>query len=146
MYQELGLESLPSRRWYTKLAMFYKIYKNKSPLKLFKVIPEKTSSYATKIVDSIPLIKTKQNFFTKKVFLPICNHWKEQARSYHLERRKFCIFKRTILKLIRPTPRSFLNCYKHEGIRLMTKLRLDLSHLRKHKFNHNLQKLYQSSL
>ena len=26
IYQELGLESLQSRRWYRKLAMFYKIY------------------------------------------------------------------------------------------------------------------------
>ena len=30
IYQELGLESLQLRRWYRKLAMFYKIYKNKS--------------------------------------------------------------------------------------------------------------------
>ena len=31
LYQELGLESLQLRRWYRKLGMFYKIYKNKSP-------------------------------------------------------------------------------------------------------------------
>ena len=30
IYQELGLESLQLRRWYRKLGMFYKIYKNKS--------------------------------------------------------------------------------------------------------------------
>ena len=30
IYQELGLESLQLRRWYRKLSMFYKIYKNKS--------------------------------------------------------------------------------------------------------------------
>ena len=41
IYQELGLESLQSRRWYRKLAMFYKIYKNKSPFYLFNLIPEK---------------------------------------------------------------------------------------------------------
>ena len=34
IYQELGLESLQSRQWYRKLAMFYKIYKNKSPFYL----------------------------------------------------------------------------------------------------------------
>ena len=41
IYQELGLESLQSRRWYRKLTMFYKIYKNKSPFYLFNLIPEK---------------------------------------------------------------------------------------------------------
>ena len=40
IYQELGLESLQSRRWYRKLAMFYKIYKTKSPIYLFDLIPE----------------------------------------------------------------------------------------------------------
>ena len=35
LYQELSLESLQLRRWYRKLEMFYKIYKNKSPQYLF---------------------------------------------------------------------------------------------------------------
>ena len=69
IYQKLGLESLQSQRWYRKLAMFYKIYKNKSPFYLFNLIPEKTSSYATRNVDCIPLIKIKHNFF-KNTFLP----------------------------------------------------------------------------
>ena len=42
--QELGLESLQSRRWYRKLVvMFYKIYKNESPFYLFNLIPEKNN-------------------------------------------------------------------------------------------------------
>ena len=53
IYQELGLESLQSRRWYRNLAMFYKIYKNKSLFYLFNLIPEKTS-YATRNVNCIP--------------------------------------------------------------------------------------------
>ena len=54
IYQELGLESLQSRRLHRKLAMFYKIYKNKSPFNLFKVIPKKASSYPTRNVDGTP--------------------------------------------------------------------------------------------
>ena len=68
IYQELGLESLQPRRWYRKLAMFYKNYKNKSPFNRFKVIPEKTSSYPTRNVDAIPPIKIKHNFL-KNAFL-----------------------------------------------------------------------------
>ena len=58
----------------------------------------------------------------------------EQARSCHSERWKFGYF-----QFIRPTPRSFFNCYNQERIRLMTRLRLGLSHRRDHKFNHNFQ-------
>ena len=72
IYQELGLESLQSRRWYRKLTMFYKISKNKSPFYLFNLILEKTSSSAARNVDCIPLIKIKQLF--QKHFLSICNH------------------------------------------------------------------------
>ena len=63
----------------------------------------------------------------------------EKARSYHSERRKFWYFQSNVLKFIRPTPRNYFKCYNHKGIRLMTRLRLGLSHLREHKFNHNFQ-------
>ena len=39
LYQEVGLESLQLRRWYIKLRLFYKIFKNKSPGYLFNLIP-----------------------------------------------------------------------------------------------------------
>ena len=125
IYQELVLESLHLRRWYRKLAMFYKIYKNKSPFYLFNLIPEKTSSYTTRNVDCIPLIKLNVTFL--------------RTFSSHLPSESFGIFKSNILKFIRPTPRSFFNCYNHKGISLITRLRLGLSHLREHKFNHNFQ-------
>ena len=41
LYQELGLESLRSRRWLRKLCLFYKIYKNKSPFCLYNLIPDR---------------------------------------------------------------------------------------------------------
>ena len=43
------------------------------------------------------------------------------------------------LNLLDLSQEVFLNCYKHSGIRLMTWLRLVLSHLREHKFNYNFQ-------
>ena len=39
IYQELGLESLKSRRWFRKLCHFYKIFNDKSPSYLFNLIP-----------------------------------------------------------------------------------------------------------
>ena len=39
IYQELGLESLQIRRWYRKLCLFYKIYKDQYPSYLDNIIP-----------------------------------------------------------------------------------------------------------
>ena len=62
LYQELGLESLQLRCWYRKLAMFCKIFRSKSPQHLFKLIPEKTSSYVTRNADNIPLFNINHSF------------------------------------------------------------------------------------
>ena len=48
-------------------------------------------------------------------------------------------FENNILKLIRLKPNSFFNCCDLKGIRLITRLRLELSHLREHKFKYNFQ-------
>ena len=48
-------------------------------------------------------------------------------------------FKNSKLKFIRPSPNSLFNVSDSLGIKLLTGLRLDLSHLREHKFNHNFQ-------
>ena len=138
IYQLLGLESLQSRRWYRKLTMLYKIYKNKSPFYLFNLIPEKKSSYDTKNVDYIPLIKIKHNFF-KNTFLPSeIIGWNKLDPTIRTA-ESFGIFTSNILKFITPTPRSFFNCYNHKVIRLKTQLRLGLSHLHEHKFNQSFQ-------
>ena len=45
LYQELGLESLQLRRWYRKLCLFYKIFKNESPAYLFNLIPARNTLF-----------------------------------------------------------------------------------------------------
>ena len=108
--------------------MFQKIYKNKSPFYLFNLILEKTSFYATRNVDSIPLIKIKHEFFKSTFFPSTIIAWSKLDPTIR-NAESVGIFKSNILKFIRPTPRSFSNCYNHKGIRLMTRLRLGLSHL-----------------
>ena len=121
IYQELGLESLQSRRWYRKLTMFYKIYKNKSPFYLFNLIPEKTSSYATRNVGQILLIKIKYKFF-KSTFFPSAIIEQNELDPAIQNAESLVIFKSNILKFIKPTPRRFFNCYNRKGIRVMTRL------------------------
>ena len=84
LYQELGLESLRSRRWLRKLCLFYKIYKNKSPSYLYNLIPDRMKFYSTRSsqIDNTSNIKTRSNFF-RNYFLSFYNNWMEQTRPWY---------------------------------------------------------------
>ena len=138
LYQEIGLESLQLRRWYRKLGMFYKIFKSKSPQYLFKLIPEKTSSYVTRNAENIPLFNIKHNFYKNSFFPSSIIEWNNLDPKLR-NSENFGNFKNNILKFIRLKPNSFFNCSNLKGIRLITRLRLELSHLREHKFKYNFQ-------
>ena len=49
------------------------------------------------------------------------------------------IFKSKIRKFIRPTANSIFGCHNPIGVKLLTRLRLGLSHLPEHKFKHSFQ-------
>ena len=49
----------------------------------------------------------------------------------------FLIFKKNILPFLRPAANSVYNCHNPKGIKLITGLRLGLSHLKEHKFKCN---------
>ena len=53
--------------------------------------------------------------------------------------KSISVFKSKILKLIRPEPNNVYYCHNLKGIKLLTRLRLGLSHLHDHKFKHNFQ-------
>ena len=48
-------------------------------------------------------------------------------------------FKKRILSFIRPSANSTFNCHNLRGIKLLSRWRLGLSHLREHKFTHSFQ-------
>ena len=49
------------------------------------------------------------------------------------------MFKKELLKFITPEPNSTYNINDTKGLKLLTRLRLGLSHLGDHKFRHNFQ-------
>ena len=49
------------------------------------------------------------------------------------------MFKKELLKFIRPEPNSTYNINDTKGLKLLTRLRLGLNHLGDHKFRHNFQ-------
>ena len=77
LFQELGLESLKSRRWLRKLCLFYKIFHENSPSYLFQLIPPKSNVYAIRSPQSnkIPSLKSRHNFFKDSFFPAVITEW-----------------------------------------------------------------------
>ena len=53
--------------------------------------------------------------------------------------RSISKFKENLLQFIRPKMNSIYGLHDPHGLRLLTRLRLKLSHLREHKFRHNFR-------
>ena len=136
-YQELALESLQLRRWDIKLCLFYNVFKNEHPKYLFHLVSVRVIPYATRTEGNIPLIKTKHNFF-KKNFPSAIIEWNKLGPNLR-NSKSISVFKRKILNFIRPSPNSFFDIHNPKGIKLITRLRLGLSHLREHKFKYSFQ-------
>ena len=49
------------------------------------------------------------------------------------------VFKSKLLAFIRPVQRSIYNVFKPQGLKFLTRLRLELSHLNEHRFRHNFK-------
>ena len=121
LFEELGLESLQHSRWYRKLCCFYKILKDQSPKYLFNIIPKLNRPYPTRNANNIPHFKVKHSFF-KNIFFPsVILEWNkldpeiQNAPSHN-------IFKKNILKFIRPTTNNIFGSHNLKGITYLTRL------------------------
>ena len=125
-HQELGLESLERRRWFSKLCFFFKTFENKSPDYLFRIIPQRRSSCITRNSDEISLFKAK-NYFHKNLFYPSATiEWNNLNQGLR-NSESYTLFHSNILKFVRPSPNSFFVCQNMTRIKLVTRVRLGLS-------------------
>ena len=98
--------------------------------------PRKNISRPTRVSDNIPLLGTKHNFFQNSYFPAAI----KESNSLDTDIRKsdsISISKKRILSFIRPLTNEVSNSHNRLGLKLLTRLRLGLSHLRYHKFKHN---------
>ena len=116
---------------------FLQIFKNKSPDYLSRTIPQRRSSYITRNSDKIPLFNANHNFY-KNLFFPSttieCNNLSQDLRNSE----SYTLFLSNLVKFIRQSPNSFNDCQNIMGIKLVTRLRVGLSHLWEHKFKHSV--------
>ena len=76
---------------------------------------------------TVELKRFKASFFPSSTYI-----WNQIQNSSSFE-----IYKRALLKFIRPTSSNVYNIHRQRGLKLLTWLRLGLIHLREHKFRHN---------
>ena len=131
--EELGLESFQLRRWFRK-----QLFNSKHPNYLFELIPLRSSKYVTRNIHNIRLLKTRRTFFKNSSFTSTIIEWNKLDHNIR-NSTSFNIFRKNILKFIRPSANSLFNCHNPKGIKFITRLRLGLSHLCEHKFKHSFQ-------
>ena len=129
LYQELGLESLRSRRWLRKLCLLYKIYKNKSPSYLHDLISDKVKFYSTRSsqINNISNIKTRSNFFRNSFFPSAIIELNKVDRDIR-NSDSLNIFKLSLLKFVRPVTNSVFDINNPYGLKLLTRLLLGVGH------------------
>ena len=135
LYFELGLESLKARRWFRRLCYFYKFKSYGLPPYLFQLIPHESHSYNTRNSEDIPTYHCRKDSFNNSFFLWTIREWNKLDLG--IRKSTYSVFRQYLLKVIWPQPSVHFNVYNFTGLRLLTRLRLGLSHLNEHRFNHN---------
>ena len=87
-------------------------------------------------IENISRFSFKHTFFKNWFFPSSAIEWNNLDKIIR-NSKSFALFKKSNLQFIRPTPNRTFNCHNPIGIKLITRLRLGLSHLRNHKFKHN---------
>ena len=92
----------------------------------------------TRCKKSIPLLNVKCDYFKNFFFPSTIMEWNNLDSNIR-NSESLALFKKRILAFIRPSANSNFYCLNSNGLKLITRLRLGLSHLRFHKFKHSFQ-------
>ena len=122
LYNELGWESLSDRRHFRRLSLFYHIKNGLSP------------TYLVDGINYVPLNVTKRY---SNSFSPYYQkHWTTLDESIK-NSSSLSKFKSSFLKTIIPPQKPYFHIADKYGLSLLTKLRVNFSDLREHRFRHN---------
>ena len=135
LYKELGLEFLKSRRWFRRLCTFYKIRTYNIPLYLADLLPKGTHSYNTRNSEDITTFQSKTETFKFSFFPWSIVEW----NNLDLKIQNF-VFTNYLIKRIWPLAAPAYNIHNPLGLKLLSRLRLGLSHSNEHRFNHNFER------
>ena len=131
IYQDLGLDSLKSKRWYKRLSCMFKIMNNEAPHYLLNLISKSQQTITTRNEHKNFLGRTycfKNSFFPSTL-----KDWFNLNVSIR-NSESLAIFKSILLSFIRPIQSKAYSIFDPIGLKLLTRLLLCCSHLNKHTF------------
>ena len=136
LYQELGLESLKDRRRFRRLVYFFNIVHHYCPKYLSDLLPDKQRSFNPQRAQLF--IETfSHTEYSSNSFFPFCiKEWNKLDPRLRVA-VSVSAFKIGLLKIYRPKATPIFNISDPIDLKMLTRLRVNLSHLREHKFNHN---------
>ena len=93
-------------------------------------------SYRARQCSKIPAINVKHDFFKNTFFPSTIMEWNKL--DWEIKNSESIVtLKKKNLSFIRPSANSILNCHNPREIKLLSRLRLGLSHLREQKFKNS---------
>ena len=102
------------------------------------MIPHPHHDINTRNQSQIPRLFCRTEAFLNSFFPTCIKEWNKL--DYNVKQSaSFDQFRNSILKTIRPVQNNIFDICDNEGIKLLTRLRLGLSHLHKHKFEHGFR-------
>ena len=138
IYQELGFESLKSRRWYKRLSCMFNIMNDKAPYYLKNIIPKCHESTMLRN-NCLLTFHCRTECFKNSFFPSTMNDWFNLDSTIR-DSESIAFFKKRLLSFIRPIPSNVYNIFDPMVLKFLTRLRLGFSHLNEHRFRYNFQK------
>ena len=118
------------------LCHFYKLQNDQRPLYLYNEIPqERTFSYNLRRPNVFESSAKSTDRLTHTYFQNCVREWNQLDQSIR-NCPTISGFKLQLVRLVRPTKKSTFGAHDIEGVRLLTRLRVQFSDLHEHRFSH----------
>ena len=116
---------------------FFKIQLSGLPQYLNDLIPKSSICYTTRF-SPLPNFKVRTKLFRNLFFPYTVNEW-NNLDNIIKSSESYLMFRKRMLNLIRPKCNGTYGILNPTGLKLLARLRLGLSHLNDHEFNHNFK-------
>ena len=100
-----------------------------------ELIPSESHLYNTRNTRNITTYSCSTDALRILFFSWTINEWNKL--NFNIRTSSFNIFRANLIKIIRPIPNSVFGIFNPLGLKLITRLRLGLSHLNEYRFNHH---------
>ena len=105
---------------------------------MFDLIPQNNHLHNTRFLEDVTTFYSRTDAFKYSFFPSTILEWNKLERKIR-QSSTLLTFRNSLLKIGRPVPKPVYNMHNPNSLKLLTRLRLGLSHLNEHKFNHNFK-------